>query len=138
MPRPVRFTLTARRGWFGNFRGKIQDDPEHGPALPAAMKGKLLGSGLTFTKRYPTLTVFSNGRSIPFAEYCRSEYGIVFDEKVPGLPIRYEGVYDATNDSLSGTWQLGPELIRPQGGGKVYAVNILPMTGRWNAQRELV
>jgi hypothetical protein len=104
-PPAVRFTLTARAGWFGAFRGTIQDDPALGVPEPAAVKGQVVGSAVAFVKRYPAPFVRHGGRCMAFREYVEAVCGLPLDEDVPGPPIVYEGSFDAAGGSASGVWR---------------------------------
>lgn len=135
LPPSVRFTLTARGGWFGKFQGTIQDDPERGVADTAAVRGQIQGRTLTFTKRYPTVYTFCDGRLVSLADFMQSQHGLPLDCAVPGIPIFYEGEYDPRQESLSGTWYYEPQRVNVWSSGQRYEMETPPTSGRWTAHR---
>ena len=135
LPPETRFTLTARAGWFGSFRGTVQDDPDGGVPDPATVRGWRWGLGLTFTKRYPTVFVNYHGRSVPLADSLELEYGMTVDHEVPGLPIFYRGEYDPVDDAVTGTWHYRPERVWVRSRGRWHEMDIPATTGRWTMRR---
>src|SRR5262249_25108242 len=61
VPPPVVFTLVARVGWFGRFRGTIQDDPVAGNPDEAAVRGWVTERTVEFRKQYPMFYMFLRG-----------------------------------------------------------------------------
>jgi hypothetical protein len=135
LPPSSGFVLTAQRGWFGAFHGTIQDDPERGMPDPAVVHGRLKGSTLTFTKRYPVFYVYHNGRTIPLAEYMELEHGLSVDHEVPLAPYYYEGEYDFAREAVSGTWHSRSEEIQFLSNGEPQVMWIPESSGRWTMRR---
>jgi hypothetical protein len=136
LPPPTRFVLTAKRGWFGRFKGVIQDDPEGGVVEPAAVRGKLYGFSIAFTKRYPIAYTRHEGRPMPMAEYLESVKGIALDYDIPGIPIKYEGQYNTLEQSMSGVWFFGPKRLKFYRGDYRFEVSFPATKGCWSAQRK--
>jgi hypothetical protein len=134
-PSTVRFTLNARAGRFGRFSGVIHDDPVRGVPEPAAVTGRVTGRTVTFTKRYPTLFIYRQGRSVSLREYLETEHGRFVGAELPGAPILYEGTFDPATQSASGRWQLGPQRVRFPSGGQVLEVRSAGATGQWIMRR---
>jgi hypothetical protein len=135
VPPPVRFTLTARGGWFGAFEGTIQDDPTQANPEPAGVRGRVSGTTLNFTKQYPEMYIHHEGRSIPLAEFLESEKGLVVDGKVRGVPIHYEGDYDEAEERVTGIWWLAPGTVHIRSRGKLVTINRAGGSGRWMMRR---
>jgi hypothetical protein len=135
-PPPVRFTLTARAGWFGGFRGTIQDDPSRASRDLATVKGRVSGLSLTFTKQYPEMWVYHQGQSIPMRELLQLEKGLTVDGKIRGYPILYEGDYDEAEQLVSGVWWFVPQAATFRSRGKVYQIPTAGGSGRWTMRRQ--
>lgn len=45
LPAATRFTLVARRGWLGRFRGTAEDGAGGPPSGPAAVSGRVTATG---------------------------------------------------------------------------------------------
>jgi len=133
---PARFSLTARAGWFGFFKGVIQDDPEREAPQPATVRGRLKGLVLTFKKQYPIFFVRHAGRTIPLREWIESEHRLPVDQDLPGQRLLYEGEYDAAEESVSGTWRHGPQRIRFLSNGRMGWVDFPAASGRWKMRRQ--
>jgi hypothetical protein len=135
-PPSVGFTLTAQGGWFGGFRGVIQDDPARGVPDPASVTGSIAGLALTFTKRYPALFVRHRGRCVRLLDYLESEQGLRPDQDVPGLAFVYEGYYEPVHQSASGRWWYNPQRILFRIGGEFREIRFPAVSGRWVMRRQ--
>jgi hypothetical protein len=135
LPPMVRFTLTAQGGWFGSFNGVIQDDPLVGIPDPAAVRGQLKGLSLTFTKRYPAMYIYLDGRSVKMEEYLASEHGMPVDHEVPGAQVLYEGDFDAATESVVGIWHISSKRVCFWSAGELRALDIPAMSGEWKLHR---
>lgn len=137
LPPPVVFTLTARAGWFGSFRGSVQDDPASVPAGEAPVSGRVSRWSVRFEKRYPTMWAYHVGRFMTFREYLETEYGMPLDEDVPSSPILYRGKYDPVEEVMSGTWEILPAPIGFYSGGWARELTAGTGSGDWHARRTI-
>jgi hypothetical protein len=69
LPPPVGFSLRAKLGWFGRFRGTIHDDERTGVPEPATMVGRVCGSGITFRKLYSRLYANCEGEMVTVVQH---------------------------------------------------------------------
>jgi hypothetical protein len=130
-----RFTLTATRGWFGAFRGTIQDDPRCGIPDPADFRGRGSGRSIRFVKRYPRLFVQSKGQAVSLRDYLQEEFGYLLNREVRPMPILYEGKYDEADESFIGTWRFGALHVRFWSSGQRMVLRFPALAGRWRMRR---
>src|SRR6266481_728522 len=83
LPPPVKFTFTAQPGWFGRFRGTIQDDPIIGVPGEARIVGRVKGQRLKFLKQYSQYyTTNSEGRHLTIKEKLEMEHNLVLERHI--------------------------------------------------------
>jgi hypothetical protein len=132
----VRFTLTAVTGWFGHITGTVEDDPEHGIPVAAALDGKVSGTTVTFQKQYPVFYVTDwDGQMRTLRERLRNQ-GIWLDEDVLPPPVRYRGEYDPEEMEIHGTWAIGSRRITVRSEGRTFTIEAPGCTGTWWMRRQ--
>jgi hypothetical protein len=138
LPQPVGFTLTARQGWFGRFRGAVRDDPIGGSAPEeAAVAGRAAGGRLWFRKRYPACYVWAGGRLATLGEQMEASYGLRLDRDPPAAPIRYRGEFEADGQAAGGQWEVPADRVRCRSGGRVVVFEWPGCAGGWRMRRLL-
>lgn len=136
-PPPVKFTLIVRQGWFGRFRGTIQDDPVCGAPEQAQTWGRVNETGLTFMKRYPVVYVGVESTHVKLRDYLEMELGLELDENIEPMPIHYEGLVDAAGQSVQGTWHISAHGIPFQSREQWMVLDIAPTSGTWKMERQV-
>jgi hypothetical protein len=137
VPPSVRFTLTARQGWFGRFRGVIQDDQTSGVPDEAAVAGRVTASGLTFLKQYPAAYLRLGGQSVTLREWLEWQQGIRIDSEIAAQAIRYCGEYEPLERVVRGTWRVEAHCIRIRSGRRLLEVRLEALSGTWSMRRQL-
>jgi hypothetical protein len=129
------FLLLAKQGWFGCFSGTVTDAPLQTNQEVAYISGWIGMKEAYFKKQYPRLFFFGENRNISFRESLALE-GLTLDEDIPSSPIHYTGIYDETNDSISGTWIIHPEDLQFKCSGQLMGMQVEELRGSWTARRE--
>jgi hypothetical protein len=120
------FTLHLSPGWFGRFRGTVQDDPATGMPDPGLLKGKVRGNSVRFWKLMPVAYHFELGPD------QRGDPSKMLRSSGAHPPILYEGVYDSDKGVMTGTWHMPHgTLVDALGRSR----RSLPLTGTWSASR---
>jgi hypothetical protein len=135
-PSAVAFSLTARLGWFGRFRGTVHDDPSKGPHEPAKITGRVTGTHVMFFKQYPVYYVHRGDRLMTLREHLQADFGLTLDEDVPADPIRYTGEFDPERQVVSGTWYMFAKRLRLWCAGRPLESETPPAAGTWSMRRQ--
>lgn len=135
-PPPVTFTLQARQGWFGLFRGTVQDDPTKSAPDPATIRGRVSGWMVSFQKCYSQLYMISGDRLVTLAEYVASRFNLQLQGNPAPTRIHYRGEYDEREDAVTGTWRIDRHRFRFRAGGKTVTMTKAGGSGRWTMRRE--
>jgi hypothetical protein len=136
LPPSVGFTLTARAGWFSRFRGTVQDDPKKGSPEEATIRGKIVGTRVTFVKQYPICYMTTGDRLVSVREWAEAAHGLDLDRDVPPAPIRYRGEYDPVEQTVLGTWKQEQYCLRIPIGRRVLRMQMASQTGDWSMRRQ--
>ncbi len=137
LPPAVKFTLEARSGWFGSFRGAVQDDLSAGVPEEATIKGRVSGTRVTFRKWYPRLYVVRGGKSVTIRDFHEA-HGVDPPTNDPSPPpVRYRGEYDPAEGVVRGTWRIERGVILLRFGWRSSGMAWGPVTGSWQMRREL-
>lgn len=136
LPPGSGFTLTTTRGWFGRFRGFVQDDPATGAPVEADVTGWVFGKTVRFRKQYRAFYINLGVRRVTLREHLELDHGMPLDRDVPARPIRYSGTYDPEEDVITGTWRISSGQIRIRSRGRIFHIPVPVLTGSWSMRRQ--
>ncbi len=133
---PVRdstpFTLRLKHGWFGRFKGVVNESGPNAMPETGAIRGRLSFPFLEFTKIMPIAYLsLSDGTVVSWPEYLRLR-NLDGDPKLPHPPIIYKGVFLDTSRA-EGVWIIMPGRI-PLRDGR--ALRRIGASGKWEIKRE--
>lgn len=136
VPPPVAFTLTARPGWFGRFRGTVRDDPAAGVPDEAAVRGWVTETTVEFRKQYPVFYMQLRGERVTLREYMEELNGVSIDRDVPPKPIHYRGEYDPVRGAFAGAWRIPGGPVWLSSNGRSLRLEFPECTGVWAMRRD--
>ena len=134
------FTFEARRGWFGHFRGTVQDDPHGSEPRPevATISGYVSGTSVFFRKVYPVLRfITEDERTMALSDYMAEINGIEIDAEVASPPIRYIGEYDEVEQVIRGTWEFSKQATTFTSRGRRFTLGPSQGSGDWYMRRAI-
>ncbi len=131
----VPFSLTAHRGWFGRFKGVIQDNPRQAAIAEARICGTINSEELTFFKQYPVFYVMSGPNWVTLKQSLEQNHGLSLDHELIPPPIVYQGYYDKNDESVRGTWRVEAQLIQFWSQGQSRKLPCKAYSGSWTMRR---
>ena len=134
---PISFTLQATQGWFGFFRGVVQEESTKGAPEPATVRGQVFGSQLVLRKWYPKFYVTDGTRWITLKTSIERDHRIVVDDEIAALPIMYWGEYNSQSETIIGSWQFEETYVSFKSEGKRLYLPFGKNTGKWFMHREV-
>ncbi|MDR3623123.1 MAG: hypothetical protein P4L85_27470 [Paludisphaera borealis] len=132
-PEGVPFQMSLTEGWFGRFRGKVQDDAARG-GIPekGRIRGRIRGDRISFLKRMP---IYHVAGGATMAEHILEHYRVDVRRDLRHPPIRYVGQYDFVEDRATGRWSISPYKSLFWGHGRLLCIRSETTTGTWEIRR---
>jgi hypothetical protein len=131
---PVPFTLILKQGWFGYFKGSVNDDPKLGMPETGRIEGHFSFPKIEFTKLMPVCRIaMPDGRRGTLREFL-IERGIRCDHDIPHKPIKYNGEFSDPQHA-QGIWIIEPGPLSLASGE---VVRIPGARGNWKMEATVV
>jgi hypothetical protein len=130
---PVPFILILKQGWFGHFKGRVNDDPNLGMPETGRVDGYFSFPKIEFIKLMPVCRfAMADGRQVTLREFL-VEKGYPCERDIPHKPIKYTGEF-LDPQHAEGVWiiESGPISL---GDGRV--VQTLGGKGTWKMEADL-
>lgn len=127
---PVSFTLTLKQGWFGRFKGTVEDDSGRGMPGVGSVDGHFSYPRVRFIKQMPTAYIATPQGGRTTLREALEKFGLKLAGDAPHPPILYTGEFvDPTH--ARGTWVIPPRSIRVD---EERVLKLPGATGEWDLE----
>jgi hypothetical protein len=133
----VPFTVKVQEADFGEFSGRMTDDPLQGVPAEALVSGAIEGLRASFIKSYRTVYVARSpgGRPEPLRDQVCRRFGGELVGPEPEQNIYYRGLLSPDGQEMSGSWRSEPWHVFVRSGGVIKRIRCLAFSGQWWARR---
>jgi hypothetical protein len=127
----VAFIMNVNQGWFGWYRGTVNDDADLGMPGTGIIRGRIKYPHIWFKKLMPICYVFTKDkRRVKLSEFL-SEQGCVNEPDYAHPSIKYSGTFSEPT-TAEGIWEISATSIRLRRG---QLVRMPRLTGKWYCER---